>query len=234
MICDGHSASSSTQGSRRLLPENGMNEATSPVSGAAKRTLADLLLLGVTLFELALLFPLTSSFGLADWIYVLQHLIVLGIALTRRSPQARDNSVASGIAIVVAYGYSYAQVAYLKWNPGQPAWEAGGLVLVTLGAFLSFASLLTLGRLFGVRPALRGLVTTGPYRLVRHPMYLAYLIADIGYNLEEWNPGTLLLVALGWGSLVYRIRAEERILALHADWPGYVARVRYRLLPRVW
>lgn len=200
----------------------------------SKRTFADFLLLGVTLVELGVLVPLTGTFRLADWIYVLQHLVVLSVALTRRPPQARDSSLASSVAIVVAYGYSYAQVAYLRWVPGEPAWPSAGLVLVTLAAFLSFASLLTLGRRFGVRPALRGLATAGPYRLVRHPMYLAYLIADIGYNLEEWNPGTVLMVAAGWISLVYRIHAEEQILSRHADWPAYAARVRYRLLPGVW
>jgi protein-S-isoprenylcysteine O-methyltransferase Ste14 len=81
---------------------------------------------------------------------------------------------------------------------------------------------------------LRGLATTGPYRVVRHPIYLAYLLADIGYNLQEWNFATLLLVAAGWMSLLYRIRAEERVLSRHSDWPNYVARVRYRLVPGLW
>jgi protein-S-isoprenylcysteine O-methyltransferase Ste14 len=38
--------------------------------------------------------------------------------------------------------------------------------------------------------ALRGLAVTGPCRFVRHPMYLSYVLADIGYNLEDWNFGT--------------------------------------------
>jgi protein-S-isoprenylcysteine O-methyltransferase Ste14 len=203
-------------------------------SGISGRKFADVLLFSVTLAELALLFQLTSTFTLVDWIYVSQHLLVLGIALTRRPPQAQDHSLAASAAVVVAYAYPYAQVAYLRWVPGDPAWAEGGLVFVTLAACLSAASLITMRRWFGVRPALRGLATTGPYRLVRHPMYLAYLIADIGYNLQEWNAGTALLVAAGWLSLLYRIHAEERILSGHADWPRYVAQVRYRLVPGVW
>jgi len=112
--------------------------------------------------------------------------------------------------------------------------DAGGLVLVTLAACLSFASLATLGRWFGVRPALRGLATKGPYRLVRHPMYLAYIVADIGYNLQEWNTGTVLMVLAGWLSVLYRIHAEERVLARDPGWPIYTARVRYRLVPGLW
>jgi protein-S-isoprenylcysteine O-methyltransferase Ste14 len=188
----------------------------------------------VTLVELALLFRLTPTFTIADWIYLSQHLLVLGIALTRRPPEVRDRSVPTSAAVIVAYAYPYAQVAYLRWVPGDPAWPEGGLVLVTFAACLSLASLLTLGRWFGIRPALRGLATGGPYQFVRHPMYLAYLLADIGYNLQEWNYGTVLLVAAGWMSLLYRVHAEERILSRHADWPNYVAQVRYRLLPGLW
>ena len=211
-----------------------MDHLTPEGSAIARRTGADFILLGVTAIELALLFPLTPAFTIADWIYVLQHVLVLGFALARRPPAARDDSLPAGAAVVVAYSYSYAQVAWLKWLPGNTTWSDGGLVLVTLAAFLSIASLLTLGRRFGVRPAVRGLTTTGPYRFVRHPMYLAYVLADIGYNLQEWNAGTALLVIAGWASLLYRIVAEERVLARHDKWPDYVASVRYRLVPGVW
>ena len=204
------------------------------VSGISGRTLGDYILFGVTSAELAILFLLTPAFTLADWIYVLQHLLVLGIAVTRRPPDMQDRSFLSGAAVVVAYAYPYAQVAYLKWVPGDPAWPTAGLVLLTLAACLSLVSLLTLGKRFGIRPAMRGLATRGPYRLVRHPMYLAYLLSDIGYNLQEWNFGTVLLVMTGWTSLLYRIHAEERILSRHAGWPAYVGLVRYRLLPGFW
>jgi protein-S-isoprenylcysteine O-methyltransferase Ste14 len=196
--------------------------------------LGDFLLFGVTSVEFALLFFLTSTFSIVDWIYVLQHLLVLGIALTRRPPEVQDHSLPSSAAVVIAYAYPYAQVIYLRWVPGEPAWPAGGLVLVTLAAFLSIASLLSLGRRFGVFPALRGLMTRGPYRLVRHPMYLAYMLADIGYNVQEWNTGTALLVMAGWASLIYRIHAEERILSQSTGWSTFTASVRYRLIPGIW
>ena len=198
------------------------------------RRFADLLLFCVTSTELVILFLLTPTFTITDWIYVLQHFIVLGIALTRRRPKVRDYSIASSLAVGAAYFYPYAQVIYLRWSPGDVAWPAAGLVLVTLAAGLSLVTLLTLGRLFGVRPALRGLATSGPYRFVRHPMYLSYILADIGYNLEEWNLVTLLLVLIGWAALVYRIHAEERLLSQHNGWPRYAASVRSRLFPGLW
>ena len=200
----------------------------------SRRTFADFLLFAVTLVELPLLFRLTPTFTTADWIYVGQHLLVLGIALTRRAPGARDDSRPTAAAVAVTYAYPYAQVVYLRYVPGNPGWPTSGLVLVTVAAFLSLISLLSLGRRFGVRPALRDLTTRGCYRLVRHPMYLAYMLSDVGYNLQEWNVGTIVLMLAGWASLLFRIHAEEGMLSQHSGWTAYVAKVRYRLLPGLW
>src|SRR5262249_51420616 len=120
---------------------------------------------GVTVVELALLVVLTPTFTITDWIYVVQHLMVLVIALTRPAPDAQDRSLASSAAVVVAYAYPYAQLVYLRRVPGEPAWPTVGLVLVTLAACLSCASLATLGRGVGVRAALPGLAAEGASRL---------------------------------------------------------------------
>ena len=205
-----------------------------PVLRLGARTIGDVLLFAVTAVELALLIRLTPTFTVTDWIYIAQHAMVFGIALTRHPPEAQDRSLASNAAVFVAYTYPYGQMLYLRWVPGDVASIEGGLALVLVAACLSCASLVTLGRRFGVRPALRGLATRGPYRIVRHPIYLAYLLSDIGYNLQEWNSGTVLLVLTGWASLFYRIYAEERVLSNDPGWPNYAAMVRHRLVPGVW
>jgi protein-S-isoprenylcysteine O-methyltransferase Ste14 len=198
------------------------------------RRFSDFLLFSVTSTELVILVVLTPTFTITDWIYVLQHVIVLGIALTRPQPKVWDYSITTSTAVGIAYAYPYAQVIYLRWSTGHVAWPAAGLALVTFAAGLSLVSLLAIRRRFGIRPALRGLVTSGPYRFVRHPMYLSYILGDIGYNLQGWNFVTLLLVLVGWVSLVYRIHAEERVLSEHAEWPAYADLVPYRLFPGLW
>jgi protein-S-isoprenylcysteine O-methyltransferase Ste14 len=55
------------------------------------------------------------------------------------------------------------------------------------------------------------------------------------FTFVDWIYVSLhLLVAVGWISLLYRIHAEERVLSEHPDWPNYIARVRYRLVPGLW
>lgn len=195
---------------------------------------SNILLFTVTLLELVLLLRLVSTFTMVDWIYLAQHLLVLGISLMRRRPVAQDASLPASLAVAIAYTYPYAQVICLHSMEGHVEWPTGGIALVTLSAFLSLAALFSLGTLFGVRPALRGLTTTGPYSVIRHPMYLAYFIADIGYQLQEWNVGTVLIVVVGWAASVYRIYAEERMLSLDTDWHAYVRSVPYRLVPGLW
>jgi len=218
----------------RIEDRERRGELAAYLPGISARRFSDFLLFSVTAVELVILLRMTSTFGIADWIYVSQHLIVFAIALTRPAPAALDRSLATALAVAVSYAYTYAQVIYLRWVPGYEAWPTIGLVLVTLSAFLSCASLLTLGRSFGVRPALRDVVTSGPYRFVRHPIYLAYVIGDIGYNLEEWNVGTVLMVLIGWAALLWRIRAEDRVLSQDPQWSNYVASVPYRLFPGMW
>jgi protein-S-isoprenylcysteine O-methyltransferase Ste14 len=78
-------------------------------------------------------------------------------------------------------------------------------------------------------------ISTGPYAIVRHPMYAAALVMLLGIpiSLGSWW-GVLVVVAL-LPALIWRLLDEERFLSHNL--PGYVAyqeRVRYRLLPHIW
>jgi len=204
------------------------------VVAVRSRRWSDVLLFSVTFVELGILLILTPALTLPDWMYVLQHVMVLAIALTRRPPAIQDHSLGTSAAVAVSYGYPYAQVIYLQRIPGWSLSPEGGIVLITAGALLSIVSLCTLGRRFGIRPALRGLTVSGTYRVVRHPIYLSYVLGDIGYNLQECNLGTAALVMTGWLAMIYRIEREEHVMARHPQWTAYTNAVRYRLLPGVW
>jgi protein-S-isoprenylcysteine O-methyltransferase Ste14 len=78
-------------------------------------------------------------------------------------------------------------------------------------------------------------ISTGLYRLVRHPMYLGALILFLATPLALGSYWTLLLVPLLFAVLAARLLDEERFLL--ANLPGYAAycgKVRHHLLPYVW
>src|SRR5262245_64141013 len=102
---------------------------------------ADFALLIVTAVELGILLVVVPRFTATDWIYLGQHLLVLGIALTRHPPKAQDRSPASTVAVVVSYAYPYAQVALLRWGSGHAVWPTAGVLLVTVAAGLSLAKI---------------------------------------------------------------------------------------------
>ena len=109
--------------------------------------------------------------------------------------------------------------------------NAAADVVTTAGLFLALWALVTLGRSFGIAPADRGLVSTGPYRFVRHPMYLGQFISVVGIasaDFSIWNGLVLVLIA---ASAVIRILWEERALAGYSE---YVGQVRWRLIPGLW
>jgi protein-S-isoprenylcysteine O-methyltransferase Ste14 len=104
--------------------------------------------------------------------------------------------------------------------------------VVTIGTLWTIWSLATLGRCFGLFPEVRGLVLRGPYRLVRHPVYLGELISAVGLLLAKPDPLIVVLfgafVALQYWRTVY----EERALsaAYPEQYPAYARRVG-RLIP---
>jgi protein-S-isoprenylcysteine O-methyltransferase Ste14 len=77
--------------------------------------------------------------------------------------------------------------------------------------------------------------STGPYAIVRHPMYVGALVMVIGIPLALGSWWTLAVLVITIPMLVVRILDEEKVL--EKDLPGYAEyeqQVRYRLLPRVW
>ena len=78
-------------------------------------------------------------------------------------------------------------------------------------------------------------VSSGPYAIIRHPMYAGALLWMFGMPLLIGTPWDLLGAIAVVGVIVVRTLGEEKLLA--ADLPGYseyMGKVRFRLLPGVW
>jgi protein-S-isoprenylcysteine O-methyltransferase Ste14 len=87
---------------------------------------------------------------------------------------------------------------------------AVGLMLV--GTLLAAWAALALGRSFSLLPQARTLVTRGPYRYVRHPIYLGGLLITAGEIALRWSPLVLALNAVFVAAQIVRLRYEEALL----------------------
>jgi protein-S-isoprenylcysteine O-methyltransferase Ste14 len=158
-------------------------------------------------------------------------LLAAVLFLIRRPPQRVSKSIPDWlVAFAGTFGASLLRPggSNLGWS------DPIGLSLQGVGIALGVCGYLTLRRSLGVVPAHRGLVTGGVYRVVRHPVYASYFIADLGYLLQSpraWNVGVLVLV---WVCQLLRIRNEERLLSNDHEYRLYCERTRWRVLPGVW
>ena len=107
-------------------------------------------------------------------------------------------------------------------------------VLIGTGLAINIASKVFLWRSFGLAPANRGIRVGGPYRLVRHPMYLGYFVSQVGFLLANLTLGNLVTYLLAWSMQLLRIREEETFLLQDERYQDLARRVRFRLVPGVY
>jgi protein-S-isoprenylcysteine O-methyltransferase Ste14 len=118
-------------------------------------------------------------------------------------------------------------------NPSTGALLTTGLIFELFGIVLSQVARVYMGRSFGVLPANRRIVSKGPFRWVRHPIYFGWLILSIGYAMSYPNDRNIILIATTLPLMVWRIDQEEVHLSSDPEYRRYMDRVRYRLWPGV-
>lgn len=218
---------------RHLVVRNRIERARSRVSsGRAPRLLASVLGATIaTMFARASVEFFIHTHLLIGAAFVVQQLWVAVAFLVRRQPRVVSHRWADW---AVAFGGTFGGLL-LRPSGLDPAWGSrAGLGLQVVGLTLWALSFFALGRSFGFVAADRGLVTRGPYAVVRHPVYASYFLTQLGYVLQSvslWN-GVVLLFALSCN--VARMKAEERLLAAVPGYREYRVRVRWRLMPGVW
>ncbi len=118
--------------------------------------------------------------------------------------------------------------------PPSPLLDTASALLLLAGNYLCMAALLHLGRSVSIMAEARALVTSGPYGLVRHPLYLAEQIAVVGVFLQFLSWQAALVLLLHFAFQVRRMINEERVLSQSFNEYSRYAESTPRLIPGIW
>jgi protein-S-isoprenylcysteine O-methyltransferase Ste14 len=110
--------------------------------------------------------------------------------------------------------------------------ELCSLVILT-GLMVQISAKLVLWRSFGIVAAVREVKVSGPYRIVRHPMYAGYTIVHMGFLLAFPSLWNLCIYSAALLVQIARLLREEQLLKTDPAYRAFATRVRYRLLPGV-
>ncbi len=210
-------------------------------------------------FALALFLAAGTIFWPAGWVFLILFfgaLTALARWLLRHDPGLLQERMTAGwgksepfwdkifLTILDLFLLSWMVVMGLdavrfRWSH-LPAWLQVVGALLLLGSFYLF--FLTFRENPYLSPAVRiqtergqTVITTGPYRYVRHPMYAAGIPFAVGTALLLGSWYGLLMAGLFVAGFVFRAVREERVLQAElSGYKEYMARVKYRFIPRVW
>ena len=170
---------------------------------------------------------LLSRFCIASF-YILLSLLIM----TRPPAKAQADGLLPRIAAFVGSYMPWTITFFGKTEEALPNLLSTACVLI--GMIMVLVTIRHLGRSFSLVPQARSVVQTGPYRWIKHPLYLAEEIAILGVVLQDLTPVTVIVLVLHIGVQVCRILYEEDLLRRNCpEYSSYEAS-RWRLIPHIW
>ena len=159
---------------------------------------------------------------------LLSEAIVVALTLVRRSARLIDRSIRARLLTMISV------LGPPLLAPGTAAALAPEIVTVAIscaGLGVVIAGKMTLGRSFALLPANRGVVSSGLYRVVRHPIYMGYLVTHVAFLIASPTLWTIAALVVADGALLARAVCEEDTLGKDPEYRQYMTRVRWRVAP---
>jgi len=160
------------------------------------------------------------------------YVLMVSLLLTRRPSKAAAGSRRATWAAYIGTFTPFLLLLNVGPTVGSEQLTAASIVVITAGLGFSVYSLTYLGRSFGVVPRARELVRTGPYRHVRHPLYLGEFVSFAGAVVAVLGPFSVALFLFFVMVQAYRATQEEGVLKeAFAEYESYMAQAG-RFVPR--
>jgi protein-S-isoprenylcysteine O-methyltransferase Ste14 len=179
------------------------------------------------LFSANLLAEFARTGHITGLMLLVSESLVVILTLLRRKALTIDRSrMATAVTCVSVLGPPLLRAT---GDPVLP--DVATAAILVVGLTLVIAGKVTLGRSFGLIPANRGVVSAGPYMIVRHPIYTGYLITHIGFLFAHPDPYNIVLAVVADTALIVRALLEERVLGRDERYRIYCRRVGWHLVP---
>jgi protein-S-isoprenylcysteine O-methyltransferase Ste14 len=150
--------------------------------------------------------------------------IIGSLMLTRKEPLRREKRLI-GWALPLIVTLSMSVVGWYEPRDFPAGVMLVSTFFVVIGTAFTIYALRHLGKHFGVVSDVRGLVTTGPYRWVRHPLYGGETLTTIGFVIAVASPLTIAVFSVGLALQIWRAKVEEQALtATFHEYREYAAR----------
>jgi protein-S-isoprenylcysteine O-methyltransferase Ste14 len=167
---------------------------------------------------------------------VLSFVALIGwLTITRLQPTKRAEGWQPRISAVLGTNLIFIGIIFLTPRDDLPiSVHLISALLILVGNVCAVYTVAHLGRSFSIMAEARRLVTNGPYRVIRHPLYLAEQLSVIGTSILYASPTMLALLLVQFGFQVRRMLNEEAVLA--ASFPEYAAyrQQTSRIIPGIW
>src|SRR5262245_21534985 len=174
----------------------------------------------------------------ALWLMLVGYLTVSAVGVKEETQGHLLQSFSILFAIVVSFLLPCLPIFhFLSFAPVNPVSSSIGVILCVSGMAVLVWARQTLGRNWSQTVAAKKepeLVTSGPYRYVRHPMYFGGFIAAIGSAIVCGGGWIFLIVILG-SLFLWRVVAEDKLMAQQFpnEYAGYKKRTK-TLIPYIW
>jgi protein-S-isoprenylcysteine O-methyltransferase Ste14 len=172
------------------------------------------------------------------WFIVTVYLTIAALGMKRELRGHLDQSFLLLLAIIAAFLLPRIRIlSFVNFAPVNTVLSIIGVILCAAGmGFLVWARQ-TLGGNWSQTVAVKvckELVTSGPYRFVRHPIYAGCLLACIGSAIACGGAWIFLLILLG-SLFLWRVGAEDRLMEKQfpKEYPEYKKRTK-AMIPYIW